>query len=118
MIETYSTKFSTRRWPVVLLCNLLDIAALNAYVLYRKLKVDAAPVEKRRLFIKKLGKELCQELQEQPRSDTTHPGLTTARELDNSEEPPKRRGRCHVCPREDKKAMTVGKTCHKNVCPV
>lgn len=42
MIETYSTKFATRRWPVVLFCNLVDIAPLNAYVLFEKLKVDGA----------------------------------------------------------------------------
>ena len=29
MIESYTTKFATRRWPVVLFCNLLDFAALN-----------------------------------------------------------------------------------------
>ena len=34
MRETYSSKFATRRWPVALFCNLLDIAALNAYVLF------------------------------------------------------------------------------------
>jgi hypothetical protein len=119
MIETYSTKFSSRRWPVVLFCNLLDIAALNAYVLYEKLKVDGAPREDRRLFIKKLGKGLCQELQEQRRSDSTHPGLIRARLLNDTQEPPKKRGRCHVCPRQtDKKAAAVCNSCHKNVCPV
>ena len=30
-IQTYSSKFSTRRWPVVVFCNILDFAALNAY---------------------------------------------------------------------------------------
>jgi len=64
MIETYSSKFATRRWPVALFCNLLDIAALNAYVLFEKLKMDGAGKEKRWLFIKRLGKGLCQELQE------------------------------------------------------
>ena len=56
MIETFSTKFSTRRWPVMLFCNLLDFAALNAYVLHEKLKLDNATVLKRRRFLKKLGK--------------------------------------------------------------
>lgn len=119
MIETYSSKFATRRWPVVLFCNLLDIAALNAYVLFEKLKVDGAGKEKRRSFIKRLGKGLCQELQEQRRSDATLPSLVTARLLDDTEGPPKKRGRCHVCPRQtDKKATAVCKACHKNVCHV
>ena len=68
MIETYSSKFATRRCPVALFCNLLDIAALNAYVLFEKLKVDGAG--------KRSG--LCQELQEHRRSDTTLPSLITA----------------------------------------
>jgi len=119
MIETYSTKFATRRWPVVLFCNLLDIAALNAYVLNRKLKAEGAPVGKRHLFIKKLGKTLCQELQEHRKSDAIHPGLARARQLDHTQEPAKKRGRCHVCPREtDKKATAVSSACNKNVCHV
>ena len=67
MIETFSTKFSTRRWPVVLFCNLLDFAALDAlaYVLHEKLKFDTATVGKRRLFLKKLGKGICHELHDQ-----------------------------------------------------
>jgi hypothetical protein len=103
MIETFSTKFSTRRWPVVLFCNLLDFAALNAYVLYEKLKLDTATVGKRRLFLKKLGKGLCHELRDQRQRSSTHPGLVKARLLDDTHETPKRRGRCHVCPRETDK---------------
>lgn len=119
MIETFSTKFSTRRWPVLLFCNLLDFAALNAYVLHEKLKFDIERKGKRRLFLKKLGKSLCHEFQDQRRRSATHPGLVKARLLDDTKEPPKKRGRCHVCPREtDKKAAAMCKACHKNVCPV
>ena len=89
------------------------------YVLFEKLKVDGAGKEKRRSFIKRLGKGLCQELQEQRRSDATLPSLVTARLLDDTEGPPKKRGRCHVCPRQtDKKATAVCKACHTNVCHV
>jgi hypothetical protein len=103
----------------VLFYNLLDISALNAYVLHEKLNLDKSPVGKRRLFIKKVGKGLCQELHEQRRRDKTDRGLIRARLLDNTEEPTKKRGRCQVCPRQtDKKVTTVCKVCHKNVCPV
>ena len=119
MIETFSTKFSTRRWSVVLFCNLLDFAALNAYVLHEKLKFDTAAVGKRRLFLKKLGKGLCQDIHDQRRRSATNPGLGKARSTDDTGELPKKRGRCHVCPRQtDKKAATVCKACYKNVCPV
>ena len=119
MIETFSTKFCTRRWPVALFCNLLDMAALNAYVLNEKLKVEGAPVGKRRLFIKQLGKALCQELRECRESDAIHPRLARARQLDHTQEPPRKRGRCNVCPRQtDRKATEVCSACNKNVCPV
>ncbi len=119
MIETFSTKFSTRRWPVVLFCNLVDMSALNAYVLFGKLKADGSQLEKRRLFIKRLGKDLCKEQQEQRQSAATRPSLIRARQLDAAQEPPKKRGRCHVCPRQtDKKASAMCKACHKNVCPI
>lgn len=117
MIESYSTKFSTRRWPVVLFCNLIDIAALNAYILYNKLQADGNPLIKRRLFIKCLGKILCQELQEQRRPVSTNPRLIKTQNSEDTQKPPKKRGRCHVCPRLlDKKATTMCTACHKNVC--
>jgi len=118
MIETYSSKLATRRWPVALFCNLLDIAALNAYVLFEKLKMDGAGKENRRLFTKRLGKGLCQELQEYRRiairCNSSQSGHST-----DTEGPPKKLGRCHVCPQQtDKKATAVCKACQKNVCPV
>lgn len=119
MIETFSTKYSTRRWPVVLFCNMLDMAGLNAYVLFNKLKTDGSQPEKRRIFVKKLGKLLCKEHQEQRRASSSRPSLTKARQLDATGEPPKKRGRCHVCPRQtDRKATGMCKSCHKNVCPM
>ena len=120
MIETYYTKFSTRRWPVVLFCNLMDISTLNAYVLHEKLKADGAPVGKRRLFIKELGKALCQELLKQRQSRATCPGMARVRQLYHTQdqEPAMKRARCHVCPRQiDKKSTTVCSACKKNVCP-
>ena len=71
---------------------------------------------KRRLFIKKLVKALYQELQEHLKYDAIIPGLARARQLDNSQEPAKKRGRCHVCPRvTDEKATVVCSACNKNV---
>jgi len=90
-----------------------------AYVLLEKLKMDGAGKKKRRLFIQRLEKSLCQELQEQRRSDATLPSLVRARLLDDTKGPPKKHGHCYVCPRQtDKKAMAVCKACRKNVCPV
>jgi len=94
MLETYRCKFATRRWSVVLFCNLVDIAELNAYVLFEKLKVDGAQDEKRPLFFKRLGKVFVKSYR---RSDATHPSLVTARLLDETQGSPKKLGLCHVC---------------------
>ena len=31
MVQTYTCRRATRRWPFAIFCNMLDIAALNAY---------------------------------------------------------------------------------------
>ena len=36
MIRKYSTHSASRRWPVAVWCNILNIAALNAWILYKK----------------------------------------------------------------------------------
>jgi len=119
MHETHVTKYAARRWPVVLLCNLLDIAALDAYVLNAKSKADGVPAGKRCLFIMKFGIALCKELQENRKSDAIYPGLARAGQLDHTQEPAKKGGRCHIClSRLDKKAAAVCSACNKSVCPV
>ena len=37
MVTHYSTKMASRRWPLAVFCNILDIAMLNAYVLWREI---------------------------------------------------------------------------------
>ena len=104
MIETYSSKLATRRWPVALFCNLLDIAALNAYVLFEKLKVDGA------------GKRSLSGATGAP---TIRCNSSQSDHSTDTEGPPKKLGRYHVCPRQTgKKATAVCKACQKNVCPV
>ena len=36
MVRKYSTHSASRRWPVAVWCNILNIAALNAWILYKK----------------------------------------------------------------------------------
>uniref|UniRef100_A0A1A7XFA5 PiggyBac transposable element-derived protein domain-containing protein n=1 Tax=Iconisemion striatum TaxID=60296 RepID=A0A1A7XFA5_9TELE len=55
MLQQFSSRAGTRRWPVAVFYNILDIAALNAWVLYRSC-IDSRI--NRRAFIL----ELCQEL--------------------------------------------------------
>ena len=40
MVQTYTCRRQTRRWPLNLFCNLLDIAALNAYTVFGQIYPD------------------------------------------------------------------------------
>lgn len=56
MLRKYSTRCASRRWPVAVWENILDVAALNAYILYneaRGLNVT------RKEFLMQLSTELC-----------------------------------------------------------
>ncbi|XP_056221053.1 piggyBac transposable element-derived protein 4-like [Seriola aureovittata] len=55
MARLYSVKGATRRWPVAVFYNLLDMAAINAHILFQKcMSTNIA----RRAFILQLAKEL------------------------------------------------------------
>ena len=38
IVQTYTCKRQTRRWPFILFYNLLDIAALNSCTIFRKIQ--------------------------------------------------------------------------------
>lgn len=55
MCRKYSTKASSRRWPVQIFYNLLDLAGINAYALYKETIQSKIS---RRDFLLKLAEEL------------------------------------------------------------
>ena len=55
MIRQYTVKVSTVRWPVAVFYNILDLASINAYVLYKKKTEDA---NSKRNFMFQLATEL------------------------------------------------------------
>ncbi|XP_062865170.1 piggyBac transposable element-derived protein 4-like [Trichomycterus rosablanca] len=57
MARVYTVRAATRRWPVAVFYNMLDLAAMNAYVLY---KACTRSTESRRDFIHGLALELRQ----------------------------------------------------------
>ena len=63
MARKYSVKTATRRWPVAVFYNMLDLAAINAYVLFKQ--CNNTPRLERRDFLERLGKQLCKEHIEQ-----------------------------------------------------
>ncbi|XP_032436406.1 piggyBac transposable element-derived protein 4-like [Xiphophorus hellerii] len=60
MISNYTCLRRTRRWPMVLWYNMLDVATLSAYTNFSAQHPDymGGASNARRLFIKELGKEL------------------------------------------------------------
>ena len=55
MARQYPVKAGTRRWPIAVFYNILDLACINAYVLYKKKTGDAIS---RRNFMFQLATEL------------------------------------------------------------
>ncbi|XP_026011711.1 piggyBac transposable element-derived protein 4-like [Astatotilapia calliptera] len=66
VVSTYSCRRKTRRWPVALFHNMVDVAAYNAFVLWREIHPDWMPgkLNRRRLFLERLGKALARPMLE------------------------------------------------------
>ena len=61
MIDTYRTKVSTRRWPMVVFYTIVDIAALNSFVIWIQKNPNweiRKSKERRRRFLQELGMTL------------------------------------------------------------
>ncbi|XP_076851882.1 uncharacterized protein LOC143504257 [Brachyhypopomus gauderio] len=54
--RAYTVRAGTRRWPVAVFYNILDLAAMNAHVLYT---ACTGSTESRRVFMCALAEELC-----------------------------------------------------------
>lgn len=60
MVTYYSTKRKTLRWPHAMFFNMIDIAALAAYIIYSKNNPPTAKsTHSRRTFLQDLGKQLA-----------------------------------------------------------
>lgn len=136
MVGTYTCKRRTRRWPMVLWYNMLDIATLNAYTNFTAEHPGymGGVTNARRLFIKELGKELVMPHMKRRMEDT--PTLqkhiieamgrcgiekqntaTTQPQEDMRQEGPAKRKRCAICPSaKDRKASSWCSQCKRPVC--
>lgn len=124
----YSVKKGTKRWPLAIFYDLVDLAALNAYRLF----CEALEKTERRLFLMKLAKEMAKPQVEHRLSlpqarnklivssikmcgfgdllEKEYPGPTPNNQM-------KKRGRCFICPRsKDTKCSSTCKTCNVFVC--
>ncbi|XP_071051378.1 piggyBac transposable element-derived protein 4-like [Onthophagus taurus] len=60
MVSTYTCKRQSKRWPMTFFFNIIDVAALNAYIVFTKEhpNYNIGVTLKRRMFLKDLAKEL------------------------------------------------------------
>lgn len=108
MVRNYTTKRKTRRWPMALFYNMVDVSALNAFIIWMHLKPDwnESSDHRRRRFLLELGKSLIQANQE--RRVQMPPPLPQKAQ---------KRGRCSYCARSnDLKQSTFCSVCAKFVC--
>ena len=68
MCRQMSTKSGTRRWPVAVFFNILDIAGINAWILFRK---KTGRNVNRRQFLLELSKELRQQRESEEAAEST-----------------------------------------------
>uniref|UniRef100_UPI00358EDC05 piggyBac transposable element-derived protein 4-like n=1 Tax=Myxine glutinosa TaxID=7769 RepID=UPI00358EDC05 len=133
MVRTYSCKRQTRRWPMVMWYNVMDVAHLNAYVLFTSQHPEFHPGAnyKRRLFLKELVQEMVtphmrSRLQENSKlQKTIVASIDICMEIlgqqsqiaSRQEQGPQKRKRCCYCPSKiDRKISMTCKKCEKHVC--
>lgn len=131
-VRTYTTKRQTRRWPMVLWNNAMDVAAFNAYIVFNKInpKYFGQVSHTRRLFLVELAKELMLPyMQKRSTIPSLTKQITSAMELfgirneTNYQTAPVltkkalKRKRCNICPTsKDRKCSTVCSKCNNFVC--
>ena len=117
MLSHFSTKMASRRWPLAVFCNMLDIAALNSYTLWKSTKSTAN--ETRFGFIFSLCKSLIREQQEIRAQIVLHPVATVALVAMDVTVPDhnQKRGNCQFCDTKRRNKTTLKCfTCKKWIC--
>lgn len=59
MLAEYTVKRRTLRWPLSFFFNIIDVAGLASYIIYRHNNPRTRTPDQRRLFLKDLANELC-----------------------------------------------------------
>ncbi|CAK1594994.1 unnamed protein product [Parnassius mnemosyne] len=59
LLAEYTVKRRTNRWPLALFYNIIDIAALAAYIIYMEHNPQLVSSDRRRKFLKSLSLQLC-----------------------------------------------------------
>ena len=129
-MRLYTTKRATRRWPLALFMNMLDVAGVAAYVIWLEQMPGWSQDKsnKRHIFLSQLGESLVlpeqQRRLQNPRALQAGPKLALQLLGFNTNPPLAQvastgavQGRCHVCARnKDRKVRTRCTVCDRFCC--
>lgn len=137
LLSEYSVQRRTKRWPLALFYNMLNISALAAYIIYHEHNNTATSTNRRRKFLQELSLHLCMPLIERRVENPNvmgNPSTRMAIELVLGKEPsPKKEnanperdltgrlpqvGICHLCKTEGNQRRKTRKTCKCCLKPV
>ena len=122
MVRTYSCKRMTRRWPVALFYNMIDVGAIKAFIVWLALNGENSSdkIRKRRAFLIQLRKEFAG-IKIQARllhsASFAVRANSQKRKLIADNSPRSKKAKCHICERrKDKKSRTAICLCKNSVC--
>lgn len=126
LILTYSCRRQTKRWPMTVFYNMIDVSAYNGFVLWCQINPqwNAGKLTKRRIFLEELGRSLVepyvQNRSRMPHCENAKRVVSQIQaEKSNTIEVniTKKRKRCDFCPSSnDNKTNTVCCKCLKYLC--
>lgn len=125
MVGNYRSKRQTRRWPYALFCHMIDLTALNAYILFCEVNPEwnLNKHYRRRIFIEELGDALIRpEIMRRRDLPRTVPTRELVNQIQRLEIAPNRgtshrtRARCRFCVQSDNKHSTKCTTCNEFIC--
>nr|XP_015801530.2 piggyBac transposable element-derived protein 4 [Nothobranchius furzeri] len=124
LVATYSCRRKTRRWPMALFCNILDVSAYNALVLW--LSVEPAWNQqkksiRRRLFLQELGSSMVRPAQARRTRLPLSSSAAALLQVQQQAEPAPaqeqiRKKKCHLCRGKRSVHARFCKTCGQAVC--
>lgn len=136
LIREYSCKRATRRWPLRLFLNFLDIACYNAFVIWicknPNWLNESSIKTRRKSFLEDLGLALANENILRRRTQIINDGrgfsratcsaiestgMVLVKNTTNANASGVKRGRCHQCRGNDNKFSAKCDLCKKFVCP-
>ena len=130
MVHAYMSKRQVVRWPLTFFCNLLDVAAVAAYICFtaQNPKWNVGKKHRRKVFLEMLDEEICLPLIQRrniPKSVRISMLLCGVLPLTQTQEAravatesgQRKRKRCSLCQRnKDRKSKLTCSDCGISVC--